>query len=428
MPSASSLLIDVSDLRIGQFIQLEMGWMEHPFSLSSFKLSSEDQIRAIQDLGIGSVRYFPGRSDPAPPLKALDGKVEADQCKSGQATDAPIACGSIRAAMPGSDRERKLVEFDRKFADAARQYRSIIDLANENPVQARAASESLVNGMVDQMIANGESAIRLLSEGVGERSGQHPVNVMVLSLLLGRSLGLDHGALSRLGLASLLHDIGKQALPDRLRFSDKAFSLAEQLAYQSHVALGVEAARRMGLPDDAVQAIALHHEMADGSGFPDQRPSNEMSASAKILSLVNKYDNLCNPPTWVEALTPHEALSAIFAQLNARFDPAVLAAFIRMMGVYPPGSVVQLLDERYALVVSANVERPLRPKVVVFDPAASSVKSPVIDLMLHSGLGILRSLKPPQLPRAALEFLAPCTRICYFFETAVDPSNAGNAA
>ncbi len=68
------------------------------------------------------------------------------------------------------------------------------------------------------------------------------------------------------------------------------------------------------------------------------------------------------------AMTPHEALSLIFAQLKTRFDPVVLGAFIRMMGVYPPGSVVQLVDERFAIVVSVNSSRPLKPRVIVHEP------------------------------------------------------------
>ena len=104
----------------------------------------------------------------------------------------------------------------------------------------------------------------------------------------------------------------------------------------------------MGLSPGATLVIAQHHEHADGSGFPLRLDSDRMTPAARIVSLVNRYDNLCNPHVPSRALTPHEALSLLFAQGKSQFDTAILGAFIKMMGVYPPGSVVQLTDDRYA--------------------------------------------------------------------------------
>ena len=149
---------------------------------------------------------------------------------------------------------------------------------------------------------------------------------------------------------------------------------------------------------------------------------------AKVLALVNRYETLCNPSRPAAAITPHEALSLIFAQQKSRFDAVALSAFIRMMGVYPPGSVVQLVDERFALVVSVNSSRPLKPRVVVHEPSVSKHEALILDLELAPHLGIRRSLKPASLPRAAMDYLSPRQRICYFFERAVDPALAGVAA
>ena len=179
----------------------------------------------------------------------------------------------------------------------------------------------------------------------------------------------------------------------------------------------------MGLSDAVLTAIAQHHEMADGSGFPLRLVGEDMGRAGQILALVNHYDRMCNPVGSVEVLTPHEALSAIFAQLKSRFDPVVLGAFIRMMGVYPPGSVVQLVNDRYAIVVLVNSSRPLRPKVIVHDIRVPKDEAPVLDLEEMPELGIRRSLKPAQLPRDALDYLSPRKRICYFFERAVDPGS-----
>jgi hypothetical protein len=111
--------------------------------------------------------------------------------------------------------------------------------------------------------------------------------------------------------------------------------------------------------------------------------------------------------------------------MKARFDAVVLGAFIRMMGVYPPGSVVQLVNDRFAIVVSVNSARPLRPRVIVHDASVPKDEALILDLEHHPQLGIRRSLKPTQLPKSALDYLSPRQRVCYFFERAVDPEMAG---
>ena len=138
-----------------------------------------------------------------------------------------------------------------------------------------------------------------------------------------------------------------------------------------------------------------------------------------MVALVNHYDRMCSP-VGGGGLTPHETLSIIFAQHKARFDSVVLGAFIRMMGVYPPGSIVQLVNDRYAIVASVNSSRPLRPRVIVHDSRVPKDEAPILDLESVPELGIRRSLKPSQLPRDALDYLSPRKRICYFFERAVN--------
>jgi hypothetical protein len=124
------------------------------------------------------------------------------------------------------------------------------------------------------------------------------------------------------------------------------------------------------------------------------------------------------------AMTPHEALAMIFAQQKTRFDSKALSAFIRMMGVYPPGSVVQLNDERHALVVSVNSARPLKPRVLIHEPTVPRHESIVLDLEKVPNTSIRRSLKPSSLPVAAMDYLQPRQRICYYYESAANGSDA----
>jgi len=118
----------------------------------------------------------------------------------------------------------------------------------------------------------------------------------------------------------------------------------------------------------------------------------------------------------VPPLTPHEAVAMLFAQGRGRYDAGVLNAFIRMMGVYPAGSLVQLTDDRYALVVSVNSTRPLKPRVLVHDAKVARSDALLLDLEEAPDLGIRRSLGAGKLPASALEYLDPRPRVHYYFE------------
>lgn len=456
--SNNSFFIDIGQLRVGMFVHLDVGWLRHPFPVNSFRLTSLDQRETLRSLGLERVRYEPSKSDlslatetgpaahqeerpelvVAPETAALPFFGLSEESLASFLSDVSplssarpplsrslsVPLGELTPERRLAAEQRRLISCDQRFLSAADQYHSVVQVAHKDAASARNVSLTLVSDCVDDLQCNGESVIRLLTECVGERAGMHPVNVMVLCLLLGQAQGLSVSALQELGLAALLHDIGKLQLPAQLAqpplvtAAPKAKS--EGGAYEDHVGASVALAQSMDLSSSVLIAIAQHHEIADGSGFPLGLLGDDLSPAGRILALVNHYDGLCNPANRVDTLTPHEALSVLFAKEKAHFDPATLNAFIRMMGVYPPGSVVQLVNGLYALVVSVNSARPLRPKVIVHDPDALQGHGPVLDLESLPELGILRSLKPSQLPRAALDYLSPRQRIYYFFERAVE--------
>lgn len=430
MTSDDVFFVDADKLRIGLFVELDVGWMAHPFPTGSFKLSNAQQIEAIQGLSVKRIRCIRSKSDPeaalaeftspnhasATPAEGYDPVKEARKLAASQAQEE-----RKRRADQLASQARSLAVCERRFGEAIRQYRKTLELVQSQPVTAATEAVRMVDGIVDEMMGEGESAIRLLSEAAGDKSSMHPVNVTVVSLLLGKAMGLPGADLQDLGLAAFLHDIGKSELPDRVRWLDDSFSTAEYKLYQDHVAKSLHLGKAMELSRPALLAIAQHHEMVDGSGFPMRLKGDTLSAASRILALINRYDNLCNPSRLAAALTPHEALSLIFAQMKSKFDAATLSAFIRMMGVYPPGSIVQLVDDRYGMVVSVNSSRPLKPRVIVHEPGVSRDEALILDLEHAPRVGIRRSLKPSMLPAASLDFLAPRQRMCYYFEKLVDP-------
>jgi len=435
------VLINIEDLRVGMYVRLEIGWMNHPFPTSSFRISSLDQIRVLRDLGLREVRHVPSRS-----------MVAGDE--AGQAADAPAAPGGAAqgdaagvesldgpAARPGAAASAPSEGVARKtnsslqshsyarFQEAAALYADVLAGVQDMPTVLRERVQEWVRTGVAELMEAENYAVHLLSQVAGQRQIKHSVNVMVLAMLLGRSLNLGAASLRLLGAAGLLHDIGKIELPAHIAAPGAALSAGDRRLYEEHVQRSMVIAQRMGFDADLVQAIGEHHEMVDGSGFPKGSSGAQISSHGQILALVNRYDRLCNPLHGEASHTPHEALARLFSQERKRFDPTtVLAAFIRMMGVYPPGSIVQLGDGRFARVVASNAQSPLRPCVLPFVAGVSLDEAQELDLGPGTAGGIRRSVKCDALPDEVLEFFQPAQQMCYFFERMPRQAQSESAA
>jgi putative nucleotidyltransferase with HDIG domain len=422
-----SQTIAVQDLQVGMYVQLDLGWMAHPFPLSNFVIVSADQIVTIRGLGLKQVRWVPAKSEIAAHAAVNDLGLAAIEASGPSADEsAEQIAARLRREHLAAQRAATL-QCERQYSEAGRAWRDASDAVTSRPVQAREVTEALTSALLDKMLVDGEMCVRVLSAGAGDRATAHALNVAVIAMLMGRALGMAREEMQDLGVGALLHDIGKTALPDRLHHADECFSSAEINAYREHVANGIAQGRRMGLSAGALLVLAQHHEQVDGSGFPLKLSADRQSTAARIVALVNRYDNLCNPGQLSRAMTPHEALSMLFAQTRGKYDGTILHAFIRMMGVYPAGSVVQLTDDRYALVTSVNSSRPLKPRVLVHDSRHSREEALLLNLETTPDLGIRRSLNPSKLPRDALAFLAPRQGVAYFFEPAAVPVHAAES-
>jgi putative nucleotidyltransferase with HDIG domain len=410
--------IDVSALQVGMFIHLDMSWMAHPFALSSFRLAHRDQIESIGQLGLRRVRWNPQLSS-APwngePAAGVGAPLTQDRPFTLDALPTPLDPDQqARVALARQREQHTLCE--RQFAQVCEEHQGVCSLATQEAERAGQQATSLAQSLVDKLQASPEVGIRLLSEAAGGGVASHGVNVGLLALLMGRMFGWKGQDLVDLCLGAMFHDIGKLEMAPQHRHLAPGAPAADRQAYQEHVSRGLALAQRMGLSPQALLVIGQHHERTDGKGFPLQVRAERLSASSRLVALLNHYDKLCNAPDPAHSLTPHEALSLLFSEGAEKFDTSILANFIKMMGVYPLGSVVQLTDDRYALVVGVNASRPIRPQVQIFDPRLTWKSELTVDLEQASGLGIRRAVKPAHLPDAARQFLMPRTRVQYFFE------------
>lgn len=400
---------------------------------AGFLLRSEAQIASFAPMGFTHVWHEPARSEaeplPEPPPQAAAGSIEivaaaeAERIEGAGIDRGPrvSAFDDDTATAPPADaldaQRQSLDRCERRFSAVSKAFRSVLQNVRAQPEEARAIAQTEIDGMVRAMQQEQDVAIRLLSEKAGQETALHAINVSVLSVLLGRAMGLDEPTLAEIGVGALLHDVGKIELPDVMRGKADSPNATERRMFQSHVEYSRTLAERMALGEAAAAVVAQHHEASDGSGYPQALKGDAIHPAARVVALVNHYDNLCNPPNPIHALTPHDAIAGVYRKAKEKFDATALNAFVRMMGIYPPGSVLHLSDGRFALSVAVDPANAMKPKVLIHDPAVRAEDALIVALADRPELGIQRVIKPMQLPRAAFDYLQPRKRTSFFIES-----------
>lgn len=406
--------ISPDQLCVGLYVQLDLSWWEHSFAFSNFKIKDEGQLKQLRALGLKRLRYDPSRSDcaplaleaspvqPPPPPPPPDPQEQARQTRVKQL----------------SVLRKRLSEVDRAFVQASQRVKTLNQSLRNQPEESVKQAGALVNELVTTMLGEDGVALHSINGKAAEDAYLHSLNVTVLSMMLGRQLGLDAEASHMLGMGALLHDIGKLEVPSKVLLKPPPLTRAEQQLLEMHTLYGKRMGEKLMLDDDVLRIIHEHHEHCDGSGYPQQLREASIGRLSRIVCIANHFDNLCNPLDPRLALSPHEALARMFLpQYRVRFDDVALKAFIRCMGVYPPGSLVQLEDERYALVLGMHPTLPLKPTLIVYDPTVPKEEALIVDLEAEPKLAIAGSVRPSQLPPEALEYLNPRQQLTYF----VDP-------
>jgi hypothetical protein len=128
-----------------------------------------------------------------------------------------------------------------------------------------------------------------------------------------------------------------------------------------------------------------------------------------------------------DALTPNEALSLMFARLRSKFDPKLLQVFIRCLGVYPPGTIVQLSNGVIGMVATVNTARPMKPMVVIYDASIPKADAILVDLERETDLNIAKAIRPAQVPGEVYNYLSPRKRVSYYFDASKSGQEGGIA-
>ena len=229
------------------------------------------------------------------------------------------------------------------------------------------AAKAVVSQLVERVVANPDALIWLTHlKRRDEYTATHCVNVCVLAITFGRWLGLEGDTLRILGLGALLHDVGKMHVPPEVlnkpgRLTDEEFDIMKAHPELGHELLSGSAE----VGDEAMEIVLRHHERIGGQGYPGGLTGEQISRLTKIVSIVDVYDAVTSDRVYHDGISPSAALKNLYNWAPNNFDADLVEAFIRSIGIYPVGSLVQLNTGDVGIVVATNESYRLRPLLLL---------------------------------------------------------------
>jgi HD-GYP domain-containing protein (c-di-GMP phosphodiesterase class II) len=418
--------IHVDQLQVGVHIHLTENWRNHPFLFSSFKIRKQDQIEALKAAGVEFVDWDADRSDRPPSDRTETSRPEPRPAPTPAATTRlrntlgrppptpdSVSKGLRSMVKPArcaelTEKTQRVLHSEPRYTQGIRQVREMMQKAMVCSDDTVEHAQVLVKDLLGTLLVDDEAGIHLVNSRKDHDAVSHALNVTILAVMLGRAYGLRREQIEILGCGALFHDIGKQALAGAGPGPQDPSAKPGEDLLRRHPWSGealVAGIRRFA--PDSIRVIRQHHETRDGRGYPDGLKGNEIALLSLLAAIPNLYDNYCNPGRPEEALTPHQACARLYAQHRDQYGDALIALFVRTVGVYPPGTVVELSDGRLGLVLANGTRTPLRPTILAYNPGAATDPPVLMELEAQPELLVRTSVHPRDLPEAMREVLSP---------------------
>lgn len=364
--------ISIKDLRPGMVVATMKSdiWLHSPTLYTTpGVVESEEEVRRIVDAGyLEAFIELPGeQGEPAGPAAATPGP------------SAPIGQVCFSSEL---ERAREL------YASAVLAARELFTSVSKGRPVDMARANTAVAGL-ERSVGRNPAALNCLARLTSSAAYlyAHSVNTAVLAMFTGSHMGMERQELLHLGLAALLHDLGKTRLPLGVLNRRTRLAPEEQRALESHCVSGLAILDSSdNVPRAVKRAVAEHHERFDGRGYPFGLSGTRISRPGRILSLANVFDGLTGRRPYREPLTPSRALSVMYGMRGKDFAPEDTDRFIKLVGIYPSGSVVRLDDGHVGVVCETDPAHPLEPMVnVLLDRRLCPVPPAMVDLRRESG-------------------------------------------
>ncbi|NQE48954.1 HD-GYP domain-containing protein [Herbaspirillum rubrisubalbicans] len=346
--------IPVSQLSIGMYFSgFDGAWIASPFWRASFLIRTEAEVRQAQQAGLGHC-WIDVHKGLAPSNEV----------------HAPSTASDDSPAPPAAEREA----LNPDLLEALRLYEMGHQIAQDVFNQARlgksldvAKCKELVEQIAASVAHNADALLSIIRlKRADEYTYLHSVAVCTMMVALGRTLGLDDTACQQAGLAGFLHDVGKAFIPLEVLNKPDLLTEQEYKIVQRHPVLGhAYLSGLVGVPDEVLDVCLHHHQKIDGSGYPARQQDQQISLFSRMAAVCDVYDAVTSHRVYKRAWDPAESLSRM-ASWQGHFDRTIFLAFVKMLGIYPLGSIVTLRSGRTALVIQQNRKDLTRPVVKAF--------------------------------------------------------------
>ena len=374
--------IPVSELLPGMYVvDLHKNWLDHSFWRQRFEIRNEAHVRELVAEGIANVSIDTNRGIDLPPSPLA--RINEVERKF-------ISLAERIKAMPrqvslGEERRRAA----RLINEASGTVTDLMLAARGGRTVDAARLEPVVGKMIESVLRNPDALAPLARlKQMGAYATEHAVATAALIIALGRQQDMPQPELEKLALGTLLKDIGQSAIDAKLITKPGMLSKSEYTLVQSHVEEGLavlEATSR--LAETSVAVVLEHHERFNGCGYPYRMAGDEISVAGRMAAIVDSYDAMTSDRPYRPAISPSLALRQLYDQGGTQFDPALIAAFVRTVGVYPVGTLVMLESGHLAVVEEVNHDILLSPVVrVIYHASRRQYVTPVrIDLARKVG-------------------------------------------
>jgi HD-GYP domain-containing protein (c-di-GMP phosphodiesterase class II) len=362
--------VPVGQLEFGMYVaELDRPWTDTPFMFQGFHLRTEQQLAALKKFCKHVFVDVERTEKPEPPRP-------------------PAAQFRIKGSTAYPEKVAVEVEFRQATTDYARTLTSVGELlkpvARQGGVlEAKDVKES-VSRLTDSVVRNPDAM--LLVTRLREKSAAahaRALQVSIYLLVFARFLQLSREELELLGLLGLLQDVGKTRLPAELVEKKGALTPEETELAKRHVDYSAEIlAATPGLPPKLPELALLHHERQDGTGYPRGLKGEEIGLYGSMAAIADTFDALTAVRPYAEPLSPSSALSYLYKERGTAFHADLVEQFIQCVGVFPVGSVVELNSGEIGIVITQNLVRRLKPRVMVVLDAQGNPMRPhkILDL------------------------------------------------